>query len=566
MNKLTISPVALTFLARTPSCMRVTLAAALLLAAVLVPSASAQFIYVANAGEDTVSKIDINSNTEVARYATWFTAPDPNHVPHLWNAWTGPAPSRIAQDSAGNAYVLNRFFSPHLPVLLKIAPAGGTPGTDTSNAPTMVLPITETISSTPVHIDPGETKDVRIQWAKEIGTPGAGPAGDDGALGRAVCIDTTGALWVGMFTTQRYYKVNSATGVVIGGPIKTPGHTPYGCQVDMNGKLWSVDENDTVANTLAEIDTNASTPVATIHPIGIAKSNYSLSIFNDCSSSPPKVKVYLSDRSASPKTYRVYDPQTSSFSSAPGSVPAFDTVAVAVDSNGDIISGDHFVTGRIIKTNASGSVVWTQPGTGHPIADLHGIIVDANNDVWAIDLNGNQVIKYSGASGAFIKAVTVGNMPYTYGNPPPPTCTGASPSPTPGPISSPTPVPPGCAQVADKDVLCGPNGSYSYTFTATNNTGGDMSQILLTPLPGSAFTLNRELFSLPSLLHNGQSVTLTVNIGNVKPGDNVCFFASLMADKTACCTVKVCPTLPKCADTTYPTTPPRPPQPVKRRR
>src|SRR5882762_2699454 len=78
------------------------LAAAFLLAALLAPSAFAQsqYIYVANTAENTVSKIDINSNTEVARYATWFST-----------AW-GPAPSRIVKDAAKNVFVLNRFLTP----------------------------------------------------------------------------------------------------------------------------------------------------------------------------------------------------------------------------------------------------------------------------------------------------------------------------------------------------------------------------------------------------------------------------------------------------------------------
>src|SRR4051812_47212715 len=99
--------------------MRLHLTAAVLLLALVIPRASAQpYIYVANAGEDTVSKIDVTTNQEVARYATWFTS-GVNHISHLGNPWAGAAPSRIARDAAGNVYVLDRFFStpnpPHLP-------------------------------------------------------------------------------------------------------------------------------------------------------------------------------------------------------------------------------------------------------------------------------------------------------------------------------------------------------------------------------------------------------------------------------------------------------------------
>lgn len=71
--------------------MKACLATAVLLVALLAPSVSAQYIYVANTGEDTVSKIDINTNAEVARYATWFTA-NPNHVTTPHGILAGPAP------------------------------------------------------------------------------------------------------------------------------------------------------------------------------------------------------------------------------------------------------------------------------------------------------------------------------------------------------------------------------------------------------------------------------------------------------------------------------------------
>ena len=127
-----------------------------------------------------------------------------------------------------------------------------------------------------------------------------------------------------------------------------------------------------------------------------------------------------------------------------------------------------------------------------------------------------------------------------------------------------TPTPTPCAEVKG-DTRCLPNGGYSYTFNVTNNSGSDMSQILLTPLPGSTFTLTPQLTHLSSPLQNGQSTTVTTNISNVKPGDKVCFFVSLMSEKTQCCIVQVCPTLPQCGgiSPTPPPPPQRPPPPLR---
>lgn len=70
-------------------------------------------LWVANAGEDTVSKIDTKANKETGRYSTAFWnggiggagAGLPNH-----SQWAGPAPSRSAVDTDGNAYIANRGF------------------------------------------------------------------------------------------------------------------------------------------------------------------------------------------------------------------------------------------------------------------------------------------------------------------------------------------------------------------------------------------------------------------------------------------------------------------------
>ena len=59
-------------------------------------------------------------------------------------------------------------------------------------------------------------------------------------------------------------------------------------------------------------------------------------------------------------------------------------------------------------------------------------------------------------------------------------CKGTS-SPTPTPTPSPTPSPtPGCAQVMG-EARCLPGGGYSYSFSAVNNGGADVTQILLNP-------------------------------------------------------------------------------------
>ena len=513
------------------------LAAAVMLSAFLTPSASAQFIYVANAGEDTVSKIDINTDTEVARYATWFTPNSPhNYVAHLGSPTTGAAPSRLLEDPSGNLFVLNRFFDPgHRPVLLKIAPSGGNSGTTTSNGST-ALDINDGNNNNEIDVSLGEAKDVRIQWAQPIGA--------NGEVGRALCMDTTGVLWVGMWTTGKYYRVDATTGQVLAptGGIAS-GHTPYGCQVDTNGKLWSVDSTF----TLVEIDTTVSTYPATPHPHGFKPGppptnfgqNYSLSLFNGCGSAPSK--IYLSERGLG-QTYIAYNPQTSSFSAAPPSVPQFLSLAVAVDLKGNIVSGEQWSTGRVIKTDPGGNVVWdtNTPPAGpaqFPVTEIHGIIIDKHNDVWAVYLYQNQVVKFSGGDGHFIKTVKVGDSPYTYGNPPPPSCP--------------------CAPVSNEQIKCeGKNDKgewvYSWSFTFTNNSPFSMPATGIDISSSQVTLLTPKHVQFPNAVPpKGQAtVSGTFTLAQQVPGSQICFDIRLeFGEGTGwCCpTEHVCFVLPDCA-------------------
>lgn len=111
----------------------------------------------------------------------------------------------------------------------------------------------------------------------------------------------------------------------------------------------------------------------------------------------------------------------------------------------------------------------------------------------------------------------------------------------------------GCATISDKDLHCLPDDSYSYVVGVGNNSGSAMSQVLLTPVGGSTFTLTPQLSNLSSPLANGQSTTVTMKIGNAKPGDKVCFFLSLMSDSAPCCTIQICTTMPQCGTSPTPT-------------
>jgi hypothetical protein len=487
-------------------------------------SLGAQYIYIANTGDATVSKININTNQVVATYPTWFGP-------------TGsPLPSRIAVDAGGNVFVLNRFLvSNHKPVLLKILPSGGTL-TSTGPSP---LPL---VDAPPLgRLDPAEiaapTADDRLAWAQEVG--------DVAGWGRALCFDLKGNLWVGMNNTNRYYRFDpnaptppTATPTAM---VLTPGHTPYGCVVDSNGILYSASSGPapTTGRNVARIDTKPQTPVflgLLDHFTGGFGRNYGISQLNGCG---VQSRIYFSNWLVSGKPYIELDPGTNTFKNPVATIsPAAISYAVAVDLQGNIVSG--MVDGRIIKYNQAGNVIWNTATLGTTVAmpDLHGLIIDENNNIWAIDRNNDQVVKYR-SNGSYEATVKVGDQPYTYANASPPNCP--------------------CGAIREPRITCERDingvGTYAWGFTFINQgpfgtpatavefTSTNSNVTLLTP--PSPYPL------MPPVGGGGQAtINGTFSVNNGKPGDAVCFDIRLTGGsgpESWCCPgQRVCFTLPEC--------------------
>jgi streptogramin lyase len=352
-------------------------------------------LWIANAGEDTVSKIDTVTNKEIARYRTWFgPAGQPGYVNHLNSAYSSAAPSRTAVDINGNAYVANRHFDGLQADVLKILNDGGIDrngngvidtSSDTSGngiiEPGEMKNLADTNGNSA--IDPGEIQDERVAWAVKVGTPGA--------LGRSLCIGTDGNLWVGQYNTGRYYKISSADGSVLAGPVSI-GTTPYGCLVDRNGILWSA----SLASQLGRLDTNTLATAVFTHP----GSDYGIALGNNM--------VYQANYGG--LTYTQFDPATNSFTT-PAAL-RYSALGIATDGSGNILVGN-WQGGGVTKFTPAGAVTWSAPrqaGTG----EVRGVQVDGNNDVWLIHLDTHNISKHRGTDGGPLGVFPIGNSPYTY--------------------------------------------------------------------------------------------------------------------------------------------------------
>ncbi len=353
-------------------------------------------LWAANAGEDSVSKIDTDLDCEVARYATWHTAP-------FHGAWTGPAPSRTAVDSEGNVFVANRQFGNFQMNILKILSEGGidrngngTIETSTDVNGDCIIDRSDPLEFIPPVDDNGdgilqtsEIRDERVVWINHVGP--------SNSLGRSLCIGTDGNLWLGDFNNRAYYKVQASDGAVLEGPIATTGNlSPYGCLVDSDGTLYSA----SLGGPFGVMDTNTNTWLASLsHPDSI----YGIALGND--------KAYFGR-----SNLVEYDPN-SGFGEPDGN-PATgtftqpadvsnSTLGISVDGDGNIVLGQT----TIRKYNAAGVTQWAAPNAA---SDTRGVVPDSNNHIWAVNRGSNNATKFNKDTGALMATVPIGSNPYTY--------------------------------------------------------------------------------------------------------------------------------------------------------
>ncbi|MDP2947403.1 MAG: hypothetical protein Q8N88_04775 [Nanoarchaeota archaeon] len=221
-------------------------------------------LWVANAGEGTISKINTKTNTLVAKYRTG-----------PWQLLLSLSPSRTAVDGEGNVWVGNRFGDMNV---IKIAAdeencidKNGNGVIDTSKGPKEVKPS-----------DNNGPQDECILFY--VNYWGGGNVLDAGP--RAIAIDLNGKVWVGIHSTSTYYKLNSEDGSLNATVVQQnnlyPGMArPYGAVIDGNGILWSLnnfDGNVIVINTVTnkqikKIDNSERLWDYYLYGITVSKSN-----------------------------------------------------------------------------------------------------------------------------------------------------------------------------------------------------------------------------------------------------------------------------------------------------
>jgi len=402
------------------------------------------FLWIANDGEGTVTKIDTRTGKEVARYASVSrqvivdTTGGTGGTIKAWNQnnngdqYADNRPSRTAVDFRSDVWVANRAhnIAGDQPSITKIfnviddcidrAKADGTPADGVIQTSSDVNG-DGTISLT----DPLEffgEDDECIAFTVKVGNV-SGNA-------RALAIDSgiepgdPGNAWVGMYAEGAFYQVDGRTGALIQRvpPTGTAGIEPYGAAIDGQGRLWGSNGCCSGAVTLMQIATAQNPAPWSTVTLGGNTGRYGMVIdTND--------RVWIAGWSDASSVKR-YDPATGQVIDV--SIPAIvggegnrRVRGMGLDTHGNVWAAIDGPTDRMVRIDADMGVVTGQYPLSSTTANPIGIGVDFDGDVWTIDRNRNSATRLHidqttlepanhPVTGNQQDSFPTGDLPYTY--------------------------------------------------------------------------------------------------------------------------------------------------------
>ncbi|MBM64927.1 MAG: hypothetical protein CMH55_01675 [Myxococcales bacterium] len=361
------------------------------------------FLWIANAGEGTVSKVDTTLLREVGRYHSI----GPND--HGLSAGGHNSPSRTGIDLNGDMVVANRAFGGQGSAT-KIANVdcedrNGNGSIETSND-----------SNGNGIIDRGDPTefpggaDECFSWTVPVGGGGGTP--------RALTIDSgdeenpMGNVWVGNYSEQRFYGLEGSDGDLLARPgLTNPvpiGHRPYGAAIDSEGYVWS---GTLSGGSIAGFDSRSGNRVLLASPRGVPAASYGFGI--DGSN-----RLWVGAQSSGVNRYDPYhdsngneiDPLSGNgvWRHAPCPVSCY-MRGLGADTEGRVWVANN--QGGVIGWNADTmALVGNFPVNSSPIT---GAGPDFFGYVWGVSGAG-ETIRIDVDNGGGITRVPVGSGPYTY--------------------------------------------------------------------------------------------------------------------------------------------------------
>ncbi|PID38812.1 MAG: hypothetical protein CSB49_03635 [Proteobacteria bacterium] len=410
------------------------------------------YMWIANTddlGRGTISKIDTQAMKEVARYfsITCHSIPgaagcvDKHGSPI--DALDTHDPSRTAVDTNYDVWVANRAFA-NQPSVTKIANDVSRCVDRNNNNAIDTSADRDGDGTITVDCNGDGTPDnaATICTGAFAGKPPEFLGDDDECvlftvnygnktdIGRSVCLDTGGVdggpsnAWVGTYARaiNGFFKVDGKTGQLSGPYNLAAGHHVYGCVVDSQGILWSVDDD---VGTLTYLDTKNPSSVGPLldEPFGNA-SFYGIALGQ-------QDELWIGGWDSS-RVFR-YRPKRSSFATlhqgtwmaATYPKTLAEARGVAVDTRGKVwVAINNGFVLRLDQSLADGLHDLTKTTTYWPVTgtEVVGVGVDFAGHIWAISENNNVASRLDVDSAgeplkpatATTKVVPVGLGPYTY--------------------------------------------------------------------------------------------------------------------------------------------------------
>ena len=382
-------------------------------------------VWVANADEGTVSKLDSRTGAELARYPSVSATAPAGTRP--WNeacGWCDPArggcigncPSRTAVDQNFDAYVANRTFgnqgsiTKYANTEADCVDRNGNGVIDTSRD----LNGDGSIALSPVGIGNEFVgpEDECILYTVAVGRLNGVPRAL--AIGLAPPDHLVGDVWVGLYDEQAACLLDQSDGHVVA-CVPTEGLNPYGAVADSRNRIWFADRSGERREILAYVDAgdmswHFAPPVPDSGCPTAELQAYGVTVDGDG-------RVYVASSNCDPPLLR-YDPTAMTWQTTVipgGGTPrglAADEMHLWLGVSHDGIRFTSALANRVIQyrlSDMSYVATWNIPtGTG-PV----GVGVSFDGSVWAICQGTNSAARLDPATGTWIEH-GVGLTPYTY--------------------------------------------------------------------------------------------------------------------------------------------------------
>jgi len=316
---------------------------------------SFHMLWVANSPENTISRIDTESGTEVGRYKVCTD------------------PSRTAVDLDGNGWAACRGDGKIVKII-----ADPFACTDKNNNGV----IETSTNASPLPLGQDECIEFNIH-------PGSGVN-----KARAIGIDAENHAWVGFWNQQLLIRVSPSGQVV---QTISVGVHPYGLAIDTEGIIWIAARSNAA---LTRVDPSNES----VQHIGYPNGNnlYGIAVDQDGD-------VWIGNCCNNNVAWR-YRPSTGQWQSVDLAFTRPRGIVAGTDGNIYVALDSQNRVGRIDKATMTATGYANLGGGKFPV----GITIDSSGMIWVVNQSGNSASRVNPETMTVIKEVPVGSSPYTY--------------------------------------------------------------------------------------------------------------------------------------------------------